>query len=636
MDVFFVISGYLITRIILSELQDSGSFSFSTFYERRARRILPMLFAVILASIPFAWHGLLPIDFVAFSKSVLTSIFFGSNFFFYLSATEYGADSALLKPFLHTWSLGVEEQFYLLFPLLAIAAYRYFRRYFLWIVVFLSVLSLMFAQVMEVRDPDMNFYLPFSRFWELAVGAILAYRELYFKTEKSYFLGLLMPVLGVFLIAASVLFFDGKTPHPGFYTIIPIIGVALVIGFATVDVGVGRLLGSRSLVGVGLISYSAYLWHFPIFAFARMGGNVEGNYDKLLLIFSTFLLSVVSYFFIEKPFRNRFSMPIKRLIGILGVVGGGIVVFMFYSIYSGGLWSRYSVPEQEMLKGMVYYEYKALKHPEGKKGELFLTHGLSDGCNMRNPEDACRYGNEKIVFLGDSYVGHLERAFVDRIRPLKLGFISFNYEQCPFVGDDLWFFRAECSVVNELRRDIIKNFKDRKIFIVSANEGQFLAAKRRTDDPIGDGLKRRSDGDLVDPSIVWESYFNSIRWLVESGHKVVVVGTIPPTWLNGNKWLGDNVKYLASMDFPNVYNPSSPSALNAQDDSRYPIFDSDSILMIRPSDIMCDSASDHCLDVKENYGPLYSGGGRHLSYLGAALIADSVIDSLLKNGWIEN
>ena len=176
-DIFFVISGYLISRIILTEQQATGSFSFLNFYERRARRLLPMLFVVIFASIPWAWEKLLPLDFVDYAESILAALFFGSNFFFYFSATEYGAGDAMLKPFLHTWSLGVEEQFYLVFPILSVIASKYFRPHFLTVVVALSLLSLQFAEVMEPRNPELNFYLPFSRFWEIAVGFFLAYKE---------------------------------------------------------------------------------------------------------------------------------------------------------------------------------------------------------------------------------------------------------------------------------------------------------------------------------------------------------------------------------------------------------------------------------------------------------------------------
>lgn len=312
-DIFFVISGYLITRIILSELQSKGYFSFINFYERRARRILPMLFVVILISIPYAWQRLLPSDFVEYADSILASLFFCSNLFFYFSTTEYGADSALLKPFLHTWSLGVEEQFYLLFPILAIAAFKSSRKHFLTILFGLSLLSLLFSELMEAHNSDLNFYLPFSRFWELAVGSMLACRELNYKTTTKGIGEKVLPMLGLYLIFYSILFFDGKTPHPSFQTLIPIVGVALIIWFSSKDELVGRVLGSKPFVWVGLLSYSLYLWHFPIFAFSRMGQEPT-NYDKLELIGFTFLLSAVSFFIIELTFRNSQKVSSKQFV----------------------------------------------------------------------------------------------------------------------------------------------------------------------------------------------------------------------------------------------------------------------------------------------------------------------------------
>lgn len=340
-DIFFVISGYLIARIILSELQEYGSFCFLNFYERRARRILPMLFLVIFVSIPYAWQRLLPSDFVEYAESVLASLFFGSNFFFYYSTTEYGADSALLKPLLHTWSLGVEEQFYLVFPLFAFATFKFFRKYFLIMLVALSLLSLQFAELMQVRDHDLNFFLPFSRFWELTIGSVLAYRELNCKATKDGVLAQVLPKIGLFLVVCSIFFFDGKTPHPGFTTVIPIIGVALIIGFSSKDEAVGKFIGSKPFVWGGLISYSVYLWHFPIFAFSRLGGKSHTNYDKLEWILLTIFLSVLSYFFVERPFRR--SVKFKSLLVVFIVSIVLIVIGAGYVINSKG------VPTEERL-----------------------------------------------------------------------------------------------------------------------------------------------------------------------------------------------------------------------------------------------------------------------------------------------
>jgi len=307
-DIFFVISGYLITRIILFELQSKSSFSFLNFYERRARRILPMLFFVIFVSIPFAWIILLPSDLIEFAESILSSLFFSSNFYFYFSTTQYGVESSLLKPFLHTWSLGIEEQFYLIFPIIVFTIFKFFRKFFLTIIFLLVILSLQFSESMEIRNSALNFYMPFSRFWELLTGAMLAYREINFQLpkskEKSIFVELL-PIFGLYLIFYSIFFFDGRTPHPSFVTIIPIIGVSLIIGFSSKEELVGKILGSRVFVFTGLISYSAYLWHFPIFAFYRYLTLHPSSIGFVICILLTLVLSATSYKFIEQPFRKK-------------------------------------------------------------------------------------------------------------------------------------------------------------------------------------------------------------------------------------------------------------------------------------------------------------------------------------------
>lgn len=352
-DIFFVISGYLISRIIFSELQSTGSFSFTTFYERRARRILPMLFVVIFASFPFAWYVLLPSAFIQYAESILASLFFGSNFFFYFSTTEYGAESSLLKPFLHTWSLGVEEQFYLLFPCVAILAFRYCRQYFLATLVILTLLSLGFAEFIREKNSDLNFYLPFSRFWELLAGSILAFRELNFGVRSEGIGRRLFPTLGLILVGYSIWFFDGSTPHPSSYTLAPIVGTVLIIGYAAGSEVVSRTLGSKPFVWLGLISYSAYLWHFPVLAFARLHSDLSTS-AKLALVFITLVLSALSYLFIEKPFRDRNKLSKRNFIAVSSVFSLSIVGACVLIIKSEGVGGRFNLVADTHEK-MMYY-----------------------------------------------------------------------------------------------------------------------------------------------------------------------------------------------------------------------------------------------------------------------------------------
>ena len=343
-DIFFVISGYLIARIILTELEETGSFSFLKFYERRARRILPALFLIILVSLPFAWAILYPTPFAEYAQSVLWSVLFGSNFFFYSVTTEYGADSALLKPFLHTWSLAVEEQFYLVFPVLALIVFKFARRWFLAVLIGLSLVSLIHAQSLTTQAPSWNFYSPFSRFWELGVGALLAVRELNGAGERTGISAQILPAIGVCLIAASVLYlFDGASHHPGLITLFPVLGTALIIGFGNAQGPIGGLLSNRLARGIGLVSYSAYLWHFPIFAFARLSLEYFSDIEKVLAIMATFGLSALSYTLIEQPFRNKSFIP-PRLVGRLLAASAAACLASAFALAAVKLDGRTQVP----------------------------------------------------------------------------------------------------------------------------------------------------------------------------------------------------------------------------------------------------------------------------------------------------
>ena len=300
-DIFFVISGYLITSIVLKELLTTGSFSFKHFYERRIRRILPALLFVMLVSLPFAWMYLLPSSFVDFSKSILYSLGFSSNFYFWHSGQQYGAESGLLKPFLHTWSLSVEEQYYILFPIVLLITFKYFKKYLIHILILGFVTSLGSAEWTSRNYPSASFYFLHTRMWELLAGSILAYVEISLgHRSQNRILNLTLPFIGLILIVHSIIFFNDKMYHPSFYTLSPVIGVCLLIWFSNKDELFTKILSSGLFVGIGLISYSLYLWHYPIFAFYRYSFAQGSILSEILIIISLFAISSFSYFFVEK------------------------------------------------------------------------------------------------------------------------------------------------------------------------------------------------------------------------------------------------------------------------------------------------------------------------------------------------
>ena len=192
-DIFFVISGYLISRIILSEIRLNTSFNFLNFYERRARRILPILIIVALVSLIYAINFSSPSKLIELSQSIIASFGFFSNFYFYLTTSDYGAQSSLLMPFLHTWSLSIEEQFYLIFPFIILLSLRYAPSKLLSILSVIVLLSILIAQLVESKKANLNFFFPLSRFWELFIGSILAYIELYKKKHINFFIKTYFP-----------------------------------------------------------------------------------------------------------------------------------------------------------------------------------------------------------------------------------------------------------------------------------------------------------------------------------------------------------------------------------------------------------------------------------------------------------
>ena len=399
-DIFFVISGYLITSIILKELITTGFFSFKHFYERRIRRLLPALLFVMLASLPFAWMYLMPSSFVDFSKSIIYSLGFSSNFYFHYSGQEYGAVSGFLKPFLHTWSLSVEEQYYILFPIVLLFTFKYFRKYLIHTLIVGFIISLGLADWGSRNHPSFTFYVLPTRGWELLAGSILAYLEITKgHRSKNKNLNSILPSIGFILIGHSILFFDDKMLHPSFYTLSPIIGVFLIIWFSNKNEIITKVLSSKLFVGIGLISYSLYLWHYPIFAFDRINQFSEGDvFNKIIIGFITLALSIISYYFIEKPFRNRKHKFKKILVSILIVIST-ILAINIYVIFKDG---------------KIGHSYKAVKN-------LYLNNNIF---NKELRQESWKYVKNsnfqefkskekiKILFVGDSHSKDLFNVFI--------------------------------------------------------------------------------------------------------------------------------------------------------------------------------------------------------------------------------
>lgn len=317
-DIFFVISGFLITSLIIDDLE-RNRFSFWDFYERRARRILPALFFVVLCSTPFAWLLMVPDQFQAFSRSLIAVSLFGSNILFWKESGYFDA-AAEEKPLLHTWSLAVEEQYYLVFPLFLLSVWRFGIKPVVSLIVAVAVVSFGLSEWGWRHWPTGNFYLTPSRIWELLAGSLCAFclRDNGLKSSSS------LSLLGLAAVFFSMFSYDKNTPFPSSFTLLPVIGAMLVILYGGGNTLVSRMLSTKIMVGIGLISYSLYLWHQPVFAFARiiLIEEASGAIMVALSVMSV-CLAVVSWKFVEQPFRKRDKYLVcrKRLVfAVLGVL----------------------------------------------------------------------------------------------------------------------------------------------------------------------------------------------------------------------------------------------------------------------------------------------------------------------------
>ncbi len=400
-DIFFVLSGFLITKSILNEIKNRNYFDFLNFYERRVRRILPMLITILLVSLFMGWRILTLNDLVEFGRSGVSALFFFSNYFFHNITTQYGAESSLLKPLLNTWSLAIEVQFYLIYPIIFLVFYKFFKNNTQIIIFSTLLLSLQFAEILLVNDPAFNYFHSFSRFWEFAFGSLVAYSPHFIVYKKRNFLFNLLPLLGLCLITYSIIFFDGKTEHPGLITIIPILGTYLLIAFSSKDEFIGKILGFKPFVWIGKISYSGYLWHYPLFAFYRIHNPNPSNESKIFLIIISLIVSLISYLLIEKPFQSKISRKLfYSIIFPSFVLIISLYCFLGYLI-NEKIWYKYA--NQKLITS-----FEIIKDTEEENSFLDQKckfNIISDDQNkLKSILEECRNNYGKAVFIfGDSH-----------------------------------------------------------------------------------------------------------------------------------------------------------------------------------------------------------------------------------------
>lgn len=335
-DIFFVISGYLITRIIADDMENNR-YSIIRFYDRRIRRILPAFFAMLFASIAAAYVYLFPTDLIGYARSLGYSIFFAANVNFY-DGINYFARRSETLPLLHVWSMSIEEQFYALFPLILAPILRLGRVQTLASIVGISALSFGIMIALKDGEPGAAFFLLPARAWELMAGSLLALGR--FPPVASRMGRNILAFLALAIVIACAGAFDKNVQFPGWVSILPCLAAVLIIHTgSSSDTGVYRFLASPPMVFLGQISYSLYLWHWPVIVFYKHAtGNGLTDPERVALFAVSLVAAFVSWKWIEQPFRRKIN-PIPSRQVVLACTGAGVLALSagFYLRTGNGL-----------------------------------------------------------------------------------------------------------------------------------------------------------------------------------------------------------------------------------------------------------------------------------------------------------
>ena len=628
-DIFFVISGFLITSIILKELNSAGSFSFKNFYIRRIKRIIPVLLLVFVSTFPFIWLFFIPSSFIDFSKSLFSSLFFVSNHHFYLSGELYDAENSLLKPLMHTWSLSIEEQYYIIFPLILTIVFKFFKNKLL--KVFLVLFTISFISMIYIfqKNESLAFFGFITRFWELLLGCIVAIlyaqKKNIKKINHNFF-----SILGLLMIVFSIIFYNDSTKFPYIPTLLPVLGTSLIIYFNSENGYVYKILSLKYLVFLGLISYSLYLWHYPVFAIGRTTEFFgDGVSKKLFLI--TFVLSLISYYIIEKPIKTKKFADYKIFVGLSFFYL--ILILTSYMSINGNI----KAVRGDILKNLSVGD---------QTSNLTVCNG-----NKINKDGYCIFNskeNKTLILIGDSHMQTLEKPLLKFSNENKFRLIVLNRPTCFYFLDLDLIIRDRLSgctaKYQEQRRKIILSQPNATV-IMGGRTPLYLSGEG-FDNQEGGGDNKKAKGFFYkikdtpikkkdDHNVLLNKSFNkTINDLLNNSIKIVLIYPVPEVGWNVSKKLITRLA-LNRDGLKGVFesNPLTTSHEVFMERSKkiHEIYDGindENITRIYPEKVLCNSLiKDRC--VTHDKSKVFYIDDDHLSYDGAKLIVNKIKKVLL-------
>lgn len=614
-DVFFVISGYLITTIIMEDIKNDA-FTFGAFYKRRVIRLAPAYFTVIFATGIVALLLMLPAELEKFAASSLYSTFFAANFYMWDAVGGYFGTGSHVTPLLHLWSLSVEEQFYLVWPVALLMLSKLIGARFMITVAIVAVcLGLIVSEYGALNFPAAAYYLMPTRAFELMIGAVLAFVPAVFLDRVPRNIRVLLGLVGLSLIVSGNVGFSEETWFPGFNALVPCTGALLLLAFVrSNDPVLGKLMAARPAAGIGKISYPAYLWHWPIIAFLNLQLVEITPLISLAVIFATFILAALTYHFIEKPVTRFRSVRWWKVVGV-----GFLVPAVFYSTVavSSIHWDGFPARFDEEL---------------GKKSAAVLSFAgeMRGRCNegpVQSPlgREQCVLGALKpsvsVLLVGDSHANHFS-GMID-IMAAEAGLRGYDVTQSntPFlIGVERFYSKG-----GELIRH--ENFSARNATIereLLTNRYDFVVLGGAFENHFSRGLfsTERNPKSEPDQRVFREAMVRTIAKIVEHSST--------PVLIKGNPTFGFNVSDCTLNNIRFDLDKNCHLARNAHDEEfrewnrfvdqlteRF-----EQLVVIDPVRVMCDEA--WCYSELGGL-PLYKDSG-HLNYLGSKLLGQLYID----------
>ena len=504
-DVFYVISGYLITRIIRREMAE-GRFTFIGFYERRARRIFPALFAVLAVTLVAGWFVLLPSDYLATLRATLGTLFFSSNMVFWRDLAEgYFAPDAKLNPLLHTWSLGVEEQFYVFFPLLLLGGYRYARKQIFWILLGCALASLLGAALLLKGHSVAVFFLAPFRAWELFAGALLALGVV--PAVRRPALRHALAAAGLAAVLLACFGYGASTPFPGIAALLPVLGAAAIIhAGASGPTWAGRLLQWRPVVYIGLISYSLYLWHWPLVVLAQYV-NGMGPLTPYLpsLLLASLLLGSLSYHYIEQPFRRQGRLTQRQF--VFSTSAASMVVLALLAgvgVMKDGYAARFDATVVKLDQARVPpIPYKQCD------GRTPLT-----WCTLGRPE-----GPVTMLLWGDSHMLQWAAALQTVLAEEGQRAVLASASYCPPMFDVESSVKQDCGSTNLAVKNYLLTHREVHTVVMT---GRWLSYFQN-----GSVLAETRDQSSHGVTAAERALAATLQWLRQHGRRVIVIGPVP-------------------------------------------------------------------------------------------------------------